>query len=602
MRPLLAHNCFECHGPDEQARQGELRLDTQAGLQAAHASGAIAPGNPTVSELYQRLTTDDDELRMPPIESGKQLSREQIERIRLWIEQGAKWEQHWAFIPPIAPKLPRAEFDINVRNPIDRFVMARLEREGLRSLPQADRATLIRRVTLDLIGLPPTPKEVDAFVRDPSPQAYEKLIDRLLASPHYGERMAIDWLDAARYADTHGYLFDTQRTMWRWRDWVIDAFNQNMAFDQFTIKQLAGDLLPDATLEDKVATGFHRNHIINNEAGAIPQEYLVENVLDRVNTTSTVWLGLTLACCQCHDHKCDPFSQREFYGLYAFFNTVPERGLDGLNSNAQPLLQAPTPLDQEQLAALKERVAASERRMAGLAGPIAAAQHRWERAFVKVTEAAIEGLAAHWPLDESPADRVKAARPAVFEAAPAAYATSVLGGAAKLDGLAYLNGGDRFELNASDSFSFAAWVRPTTKQGRLTVFSRMDGAETLYRGYAFQIVAGLPAFFLVDIFPDSMIQVQGKTALEPDQWHHLSVTYDGSEAAADVKLFVNGVVQEPGVVIDKLAGPISAESTFWIGNGHPAAKFKGLIDDARLYDRAISRRKSSDYPDCRSTR
>jgi len=586
--PLLARSCFDCHGPDEQARQAELRLDTEAGLRAALVSGTIVAGEPAHSKLYNRLTTDDDNQRMPPVDSAKGLSGEEIELIRLWIEQGAHWEQHWSFVPPVATPMPAVESDREIRNPIDRFVRSRFAQLGLRPSPPADRATLIRRVTLDLTGLPPTPEEVDAFVADPSCDAYEKVVDRLLASPHYGERMAIDWLDAARYADTHGYLFDTERAMWRWRDWVIEAFNQNLPFDQFTVQQLAGDLLPEATLDDQIATGFHRNHIINNEAGANPQEYLVENVLDRVNTTATVWLGLTLACCQCHDHKYDPFSQREYYELYAFFNTVPEAGLDGLNSNAKPLVQAPTSLDRHKLAELQQSVAAAQQQVAALEEQVAAAQSAWERTFTTVSDSASEGLAAHWPLDNSAEDRVQATRPAVFEAAPAAYATGILGHAAKLDGLAYLNAGDRFNFADTDSFSLAAWVRPSTKEGRLTVLTRMQDAESLYRGYALQLVGGLPAFFLVNSFPDRMIQVQGKTEVEPEQWHHLAVTYDGSGKAAGVKLFVDGVAQAPGIVIDQLAGPIKAEAPFWIGNGHPGAKFKGLIDDVRLFDRVVA--------------
>jgi len=400
--------------------------------------------------------------------------------------------------------------------------------------------------------------------------------------------MAIEWLDAARYADTHGYLFDTARPMWRWRDWVIDAYNRNLPFDQFTIQQLAGDLLPDATDPEKIATGFHRNHIINNEAGAIPQEYLVENVIDRVNTTATVWMGLTLGCCQCHDHKYDPFTQREFYELYAFFNNVPELGLDGLNSNAKPFMRAPTPRDLQQLVELKRRAEEVNQQIQALDAKIAAAQAEWEKTFPDVSKTPTNGLAAHWPLDAALTETVMADRPAVFEATPASYADGILGRAAALDGIGYLSAGNRFNFTAENTFSIAAWIRLSTKAGRLTVFSRMENAKKLFRGYTLQTFAGLPAFFLLHRFPDKMVQVQGKTALEPDKWHHLAATYDGSGKAAGVKLYMNGELQQPGVVVDKLSGPITTDRPFWIGNGHPAAKLKGLIDEVRVYDRVLS--------------
>jgi hypothetical protein len=507
----------------------------------------------------------------------------------------AQDDRHWSFVPPRRPKLPETQAEFGP-NPIDSFVRASLEQAGLSPSAEADKPTLIRRVTLDLTGLPPTLAEIDAFLADDSANAYEKLIDRLLASPRYGERMAIEWLDAARYADTHGYLFDTQRSMWRWRDWVIEAYNGNLPYDQFTIQQLAGDLLPKATVSHRIATGFQRNHIINNEAGATPQEYFVENVLDRTSTTATVWMGLTLACCQCHDHKYDPFTQREFYQLYAFFNNVPEVGLDGFNSNAKPIMKAPTSRDREQLADLRVRVEESETKLEGLAKQIEAAQAEWESSFVLSATTNNVGLAAHWALDHNTVDAVQSDQPAVFEAAPASYADGVLGGAASMEGLGYLNAGDRFNLTAADVFSVAAWVRPTTKAGRLTVFSRMENAKKLFRGYTLQTFAGLPAFFLLHQFPDNMIQVQGKTALEPNQWHHLAVTYDGSGKAAGVKLYLNGELQKPGVVVDKLTEPITTEQPFWIGNGHPAAKLKGLIDEVRVFDRVLPAEEITQLP------
>jgi hypothetical protein len=375
--------------------------------------------------------------------------------------------------------------------------------------------------------------------------------------------------------------------MWRWRDWVIEALNRNQPFDEFTIEQLAGDLLPNPTPSQQIATGFHRNHIINNEAGATPAEYFVENIVDRVNTTATVWLGLPLQCCQCHDHKYDPFTQREYYQLYSFFNNVPEVGLDGLNSNAKPLMPAPTARDDDALARLEERIKQAEGVMASLEAAIDDSQRKWEKTLDDEVSAVTDGLLGHWPFDENPNDQVETSQPARFEAAAAAYGEGVLGSAAKLDGLAYLDGGNRLNFKRDEPFSIAVWVRPSAKTGRLTIISRMEDAQHLYRGYALQLVEGAPAFFLVHSFPDNMIQVQAQETLKLNRWRNLTVTYDGSGKAAGVKLFVDGELQKTDLTIDTLSEPITTEAPFWIGNGHPAAKFKGLLDDLRVFNQAL---------------
>jgi hypothetical protein len=347
IRPIFADNCYTCHGPDDKQRKAKFRLDVKE--DALGHGAAIVPGQSAKSELIERVTADDPKQRMPPPRTGKRLTGPQIELLKQWINQGARWSKHWSFVPPERPELPAVHGRDWVRNPIDYFILARLEQEGLQPSLQADRVTLIRRLCLDLTGLPPTPAEVDAFVADLSPEAYEKLVDHLLASPRYGERMAVDWLDAARFADTHGYHIDSGRDMTRWREWVIDAFNRNLPFDRFTIEQLAGDLLPGATVQQKIASGFNRNHMINFEGGAIPEEYLNAYIVDRVNTTGTVWLGLTIGCAQCHDHKFDPLTQREYYQFYAFFHNVPENGLDGAKGNAAPVIKIPSPQQQSTL-------------------------------------------------------------------------------------------------------------------------------------------------------------------------------------------------------------------------------------------------------------
>jgi Protein of unknown function (DUF1553)/Protein of unknown function (DUF1549)/Planctomycete cytochrome C len=347
--PILSENCFTCHGPDARARKADLRLDLkETALRKTEA--VIVPGKSGESELIQRVTTKDVDELMPPHGSGKKLTARQIDLLKTWIDQGASWSKHWAFEPVGRPPAPAVREAAWIRNPIDRFVLARLEREGLAPAALAERTTLIRRVTLALIGLPPGPSEVDAFLADASPGAYETLVDRLLASPHFGERMAMDWLDGARYADTNGFQNDFARIMWPWRDWVIAAFNRNLPFDRFAIEQIAGDLLPGANLNQRIATGFSRNNRTVTEAGSIDEEYRVENTVDRVETTSMVFLGLTLGCARCHDHKFDPVSQSEFYQFYGFFNSVDELGVyTETRGNVPPLITLPTADENKQL-------------------------------------------------------------------------------------------------------------------------------------------------------------------------------------------------------------------------------------------------------------
>ncbi len=324
VRPILADNCFSCHGLDPKSRKAKLRFDTPEGaFEKRDGTPTITPKEPEKSSLYLRMISLEKDEVMPPPHTKKKLTPQQIKIVRDWIAQGAKYEGHWAFQKPILPEIPVVKGDKKPL-PIDSFIRAKLESEGLTASPQTDRYTLIRRVTLDLIGLLPTPKEVDDFVNDNSPNAYEKLVDRLLASPHYGERQARYWLDLARYADSNGYTIDGARSIWPWRDWVIKSYNDDKPFDQFTMEQLAGDLIPKATKEQQIATGFHRNTSYNEEGGTDPEQFRVERTVDRTNTTGAVWLGLTVGCAQCHDHKYDPISQKEYYQLYAFFNSCDE--------------------------------------------------------------------------------------------------------------------------------------------------------------------------------------------------------------------------------------------------------------------------------------
>jgi hypothetical protein len=373
VRPILSDKCFRCHGPDAKARQADLRLDTSEGLFAdLGGRAAVVPGKPLQSELIRRITSPDQDNRMPPQESKLELSSAEIDTLRQWIEAGAAWDSHWAFQPVVQPNVPDGA------RPVDYFVKARLRNEGLSGTPAASRPKLLRRVTLDLTGLPPTLAELDAFLADDSPGGYEKAVDRLLASEAYGQRMAWDWLDAARYADSNGFQGDRDRTMWPWRDWVVQSLNTNMPYDQFTIWQLAGDQLPGATPQQKLATGFCRNHMINGEGGRIAEENRIEYIFDQTETLGTIWLGLTLTCCRCHDHKYDPLAQREYYQLFAFFNQTPVDGSGG-DPQTAPVISAPLPGQLRQIDALEAQITASQQELTRQKAELALQQQEWEQ-------------------------------------------------------------------------------------------------------------------------------------------------------------------------------------------------------------------------------
>ena len=358
VRPILSSKCFQCHGPNEDDREGGLRLDKKESAFGEADSGEtpIVPGDADASELIARITSDDPDLRMPPADAKKNLSEEEIATITRWVEQGADWQEHWAFIPPLQAEVPEVSTPDWPRNAIDYFILARLDAAGLKPSPPADRRTLIRRVTFDLTGLPPTLAEIDNFLNDTDDGAVERLVDGLLAKNEYGEHMARFWLDAARYGDTHGLHLDNYREMWPYRDWVVQAFNRNLPYDQFTIEQLAGDLLPDATLDQQIASGFNRCHVTTNEGGSIVEEVYVRNVVDRVVTTGTVFMGMTMDCTRCHDHKYDPFTMKDFYALFAFFNSIDGAPMDGNAAQHAPVVRVPTAEQQAKLTELAQEI------------------------------------------------------------------------------------------------------------------------------------------------------------------------------------------------------------------------------------------------------
>jgi hypothetical protein len=557
IRPILSDKCYTCHGPGVANRQTKLRFDTEsAAKQDLGGRFAIVPGDLEKSVIISRITAANPAMRMPPVRSVYKLSDHEIELIQRWIQQGAVWEKHWSFIPPKRRSPPEVKERNWPRNPIDNFVLAHLEREGSSPSPEADPERLIRRVTLDLTGLPPTPAEVDAFLNDTSPGGYETVVDRLLASPRYGERMAARWLDAGRYADTNGYQTDAERSMWRWRDWVIDAFNRNMPFDRFTVEQIAGDMLPNATLDQKIATGFNRNHRGNGEGGIIPEEYAVEYVVDRVDTTATVWLGLTLGCARCHDHKYDPFTQKEFYQVFAYFKNVPEKGKAWKYGNSPPVVQAPTVAQQAERAALEARLAAAESAFAELKPELTSAQAVWEKTDARSAQ-------VDWTITR---DMVAQRR---------------LVGNMSFNGKRSVEVEDVAGFGFYDKFTLSAWVRPTAPTGAIITRGE-DVAEG--EGYGLYLSDGKLQVNLVKRWLDDALRVETERTLELNQWHHVLMTYDGSRIADGVRIYIDGEAQKLKINLDDLNQSFDTGAPLRIGaGGGPDNRFQGQIHDARVY-------------------
>ncbi len=573
VRPILSDNCFACHGPDDKRRVANLRLDTEEGLFADRGSyKLIVPGDPANSRLLARISAPERSRRMPPPQASTVLTDAQVAIVRKWIEQGAKWERHWAFVPPQAAAPPAVRNEKWPLNPIDRFVLARLEREGLKPSPEADRATLLRRLSFDLTGLPPTTAELDAFLADKSPGAYEKQVDRLLASPQYGERMAMQWLDLARYADTHGYHIDSQRDMWKWRDWVIDAFNRNMPFNRFGIEQLAGDLLPNATVEQKLATGFNRNHMINYEGGAIPEEYQVEYVADRVDTTANVFMGLTLGCARCHDHKYDPISQKDYYRFFAFFNTVPEKGLDGRNGNAAPVLEMPTAAQASEIAWLQQAIAEHEAAMPEK--ETQALLSEWQKTrLATLPEPPHEGLLASYPLEADLTDSSSSHRDGRAVSGKVTFGAGRPGQSASFNGEAHIE----FPAFRAERFSLAFWMR-SGALGEMTVLEGGPGFEIGVEDSHPQPDAkrGSPLY----------VEFQGRRWHSQEiifggQWHHVVLNFESGNPA----LLLDGkavAMEAVGQAAHRDSGPLA------IGDPHDQKPFKGDVGGFRIYGRALT--------------
>jgi hypothetical protein len=606
IRPVLADKCFTCHGPDSKNRFTKLRFDTEPGAkQDLGGRLAIAPGDPANSEMIRRINSANPANRMPPPASGYKLTGAEIDLIRRWIEEGAAWQQHWAWIRARRPELPKVHQTAWPRNSIDYFVLDRLEQERLSPSPEAGREYLIRRVTLDLTGLPPAPAEVDAFLADTSPDAYEKVVDRLLASPRYGERMAQQWLDAARYADSHGYQSDGERPMWRWRDWVIGAYNRNMPFDEFTVDQIAGDMLPRPTIEQRVASGFNRNHRQNGEGGIVPEEYQVEYVVDRVDTTATVWLGLTLACARCHDHKYDPFTQKEFYQVFAYFNNIPEKGLIRKSDNAEPFAPAPDLEQQEVMRGLERAAAAAEKAFAGLEPERVASQRKWEESLDRskpLDWSITHGLAARYSLSGNAAadvakDKAGQPVPGIWREGDPEFLDGRIGRAASFDGKRYLDAGDAAPLGKDEKFTFAGWVNPTAPNGaiisRATDIAESDDYGT-YSGYGLFLKDRKLQVSLIARWPDRLLRVETEQPVELNHWSHVVASYDGSSHADGVRIYIDGQSAKLATLMDDLNAGFAAKQPLRIGaGGGPSNRFGGRMDDVRVYQRVLSQEEAA---------
>jgi len=589
VRPLLSDRCFRCHGPDSGARKAKLRLDQRDGALKELEDGmaVVKPGDLKHSELIRRIFTDDQDDLMPPPDSHLSLTAAEKDLLKRWVAEGAEYKSHWSFIPVAQITPPQTRDAKWVRNPIDAFVLSRLEDEKLAPASPAPREILIRRLALNLTGLPPTIEEIDAFLADKSPDAYNKVVERYLSSPAYGERMAMDWLDLARYADTYGYQADVDRDMSPYRDWVIKAFNEDLPYDQFLTWQLGGDLLPNATREQRIATAFNRLHRQTNEGGSVEEEFRTEYAIDRVNTVGMSMLGLTMECARCHDHKFDPIKQREYFSLLAFFNSIDESGLYSHFTRATPtptLLLWPEGKEQKH-AELKAKIAAAEAQLASMppsttnvALPQPIARFAFETVFNNTTPDSITPTNVARLLDE-----------------PKLVAGN--------EGQALLFSGDNSltcksvpNFKRTDTFSFSLWLKPAERQDRAVILHQSRSwTDSGSRGFELVLDHGKPFFGLIHFWPGNAIAVRARRELSTNDWSHVVVTYDGSSRAAGIQLYLNGAPLETEVVRDNLYKDIVHRSEWGDAEAgrvqlQLASRFRdsgfknGTIDDLQVFD------------------
>jgi hypothetical protein len=587
VRPILSDKCYHCHGPDEERRKGKLRLDTEEG-----AAKVVDARHFEKSELLLRIVSKDPDEQMPPPDGniGKTLTAREVEVLRAWVAAGAKYAKHWAFETPVRPSVSP---EFSGMHPIDALVRARLKVEGLKPSGTASKETLVRRLYLDLTGLPPTAREVSDFVQDARKDAYERLVDRVLASPRYGERMALLWMDLARYGDSSVYHADGPREMWGWRDWVISAFNHNMPFDQFTVEQLAGDLLPNPTLSQKIATGFNRNHATTDEGGVIAEEFRVDYVVDRVKTTSNVWLGLSLECAQCHDHKYDPISQADYYRFYAYFNNTRDPGMQTRNGNTVPLVEIPDPEADAKRKMASEDVRSKRNALesARQARVKTKAFSEWANPGAGAVASSFpkQGVVFHLPCREGDKSFLLNSLQGEYVAAKGLSLMAAKrpgGGGVVLGGNLSVPWNLESKVKDSDAVSFAAWVKLPEKAGSAALLSRMEKGPG-FRGFEFGFEGKKPVFQWVQELPKKALKAVALEDLSHNQWHHVVVTYDGSRKAAGVRLYVDGEAKELKPALDGLEGSSEVGGPLVFAGRGDDNRFKGEVDAVTLWNRAL---------------
>jgi len=617
IRPILAENCFACHGPDSAARKAGLRLDQR---DAAVAAEAIVPGKPDKSAVIERIFSEEKSERMPPAKTNKTLTPAQKDLLKRWIASGAEYQVYWSYVAPIRaplptpPSPPLQKGGIQggwVRNPIDAFVLAKLDAIGLTPAPEADARALARRLSLDITGLPPTPAEVADFIRECEASAnrqatsagfrvpdaaLEKYIDRLMQSPHWGEHRGRYWLDAARYADTHGLHFDNFREMHSYRDWVIDAFNRNLPFDRFTIEQLAGDLLPNRTLDQQVASGFNRCNLSTNEGGTIPEENLVHYTRDRTETVAWVWLGLTMNCCTCHDHKFDPITSRDFYAMSAFFNNSTIGAMDLNIRDTPPIIFVPRREDRPRWQALakdidKQRGQIDERKKAARAS-----FDEWlatAKADTVGAQAPTQDLRLHARLSEGKGNSLQLTVDGKPHTVKLDSGFDWVAGQVEPKAFAIKPGpavevADVGDFDKDQSFTASAWVKLTKRNQVGALVARMDNANA-YRGWDLWTENDKIGMHIASQWADDALKVTTKMQLQPNQWYHVCATYDGTGKAAGVKVYINGAIQPLDVFTDKLQSTIRTKVPLKIGQRNTSERLTAaVLQDVRVYGRALT--------------
>jgi hypothetical protein len=614
VKPILSDNCYACHGPDLANQKADLRLDTEEGAYAALGEGgdrhAIVPGDIHDSQVFQRIISDDPEFTMPPPDFHLKLTYEEKATIAKWIEQGAEYKPHWSFIPLDEVEVPEVKDESKVKLPIDNFVLSRLENEGLSLSEEASKETLIRRASFDLTGLPPSIGEIDGFINDKSSDAYEKLVDRLLSTSAYGERMAADWMDVARYADSDGYLDDKHREFSPWRDWVIKAFNQNLSYDKFATWQLAGDLIPESNQETILATAFNRLNKRNGEAGIVYEEYRVEYAADRTHTLGKAFMGLSIECARCHDHKYDPISQKDYYGLFGFFNSTFEIGhpVYGPDQTPGPALLLSTEEEQEQLAFLKDVIKKQEQKVAAREKDNVAFENWMSEHEVTTTEISgsiKKSLVAHYPFDsfvEDGKDKVKSPN-SLNRSLPASLSQPIIkegkkGKAVFVSDYSLAKLGEKVGwYDRTDAFSVQLWIKPDTIHEEASVLYHSEDRRLGLKGYSLTLRDNKVEFILSHSWPQNAIQVTSVKQVVPKEWTRLTITYDGSSKAKGVKIFMNGENQELSAEYDNLYKGVLYEYNvhtygfkgIGLGNREKFVPFKnGGIDEIKVFNSELT--------------